>query len=175
MMFSDEKAAKEAQQKCKERCRLLLKNAHDMIFVQGITENGYEKFLEVNDNICTTPGYTQEKLLAMNVRNFDVPEQFDRIPAIIERLIKEGHAVFETGFLIKDKERIPVEVSARLIDIPGKQTVHAIKRDITKRKAAELHLQHNNLDQLDGTIEHDRNAGTLFTMVLHEKEPRGEK
>jgi PAS domain S-box-containing protein len=173
-MSPDEKTAKEAQQKSKERYRLLLKNAHDMIFVHGITENGYEKFLKVNDNICTTPEYTQKELLAMTVRDIDVFKQFDRIPAIIKRLIKEGHTVFETGFLTKDKERIPVEVSARLIDLLRKQTVLAIIRDITGRKAAELQLQHNNLDQLDGTIRLNRSDGTLFTMVLHEKEPRGE-
>ena len=53
--------------------------------------------------------------------------------------------------------------------------VKAAKRDITERNAAELQFQHYNVEQLDGTFELNRSAGTLFTLVLHEKEPSVEK
>ncbi len=38
-----------------------------------------------------------------------------------------------------------------------------------------LRLVTTLVDQMDGTLELDRSDGTTFTMVLHEKEPRGEK
>ncbi len=36
-----------------------------------------------------------------------------------------------------------------------------------------LRLVTTLVDQMNGTVELDRSNGTLFTMVLHEKEPSG--
>jgi PAS domain S-box-containing protein len=50
-----------------------------------------------------------------------------------------------------------------------------IPADLNWRETQSLGLRLVNtlVDQLGGTIELDRIAGTVFTMVLHEKEPRG--
>jgi PAS domain S-box-containing protein len=52
-----------------------------------------------------------------------------------------------------------------------------IPEDLDWRDAPSLGLRLviTLVDQMDGTVELNRSDGTTFTMVLHEKEPRGEK
>jgi PAS domain S-box-containing protein len=151
-----------------ERFRLLLQNANDGIFVHEISMEGPGKFLEVNDKVCRLLGYTHDEMAHMSVGDIDVPEQSERIPAILERLIKDGYDVFETDFLTKNKERIPVEVSTRLFDLGGKQTVLAIIRDITERKAAELQLQRYNVDLEKGIAERTASLHISTEMLQNE-------
>ena len=155
--ITDIRQAEEALRESEERYRLLLQNAHDMIFVHEITGEGPGKFLEVNDKICITLGYTREELLAMNVSDIDVPEQNERIPAIQKDLFTNQHITFETEHFTKDGQRVPVEVSANLFDLHGKQTVLAIVRDITERKRAEEALRQANkqLNLLSSITRHD--------------------
>ncbi|MDO8871584.1 MAG: histidine kinase dimerization/phosphoacceptor domain -containing protein, partial [Methanoregula sp.] len=169
-LYSDlkRKQVHEELRESEERFRLLFQNANDGIFVHEISPEGPGKFIDANEQACRLLGYTHDEMAHMSVGNIDVPEQFERIPAITEQLIKGGHAVFETGFLTKDKERIPVEVSARLFDLRGKQTVLAIIHDITGRKAAELQLQRYNVDLEKGIAE--RTASLHMTIDLLQNE-----
>jgi PAS domain S-box-containing protein len=169
-LYSDlkRKQVHEELQESEERFRLLLQNANDGIFVHEISMEGPGKFLEVNDKVCRLLGYTHDEMAHMSVGDIDVPEQSERIPAIIERLIKDGYDVFETDFLTKDTKRIPVEVSTRLFDLRGKQTVLAIIRDITERKAAEQQLQQYNVDLEKGIAE--RTASLHVTTELLQDE-----
>jgi len=155
--ITDIRQAEEALVESEERYRLLLQNAHDMIFVHEITGEGPGKFLEVNDKICITLGYTREELLAMNVRDIDVPEQNERIPAILKDLFTNHHVTFETEQFTKDGCRVPVEISAALFDVRGRPTVLAIVRDVTERKRAEEALRQANkqLNLLSSITRHD--------------------
>jgi PAS domain S-box-containing protein len=169
-LFSDlkRKQVHEELRESEERFRLLLQNANDGILVHEISQECPGKFLEVNDKVCRLLGYTHDEMAHMSVSDIDVPEQFERIPAIMKRLINDGHAVFETDFLTKDKERIPVEVSARLFDLRGKQTVLAIIRDITERKKAELQLQRYNVDLEKGIAERTASLHMTTDMLQNE-------
>jgi len=155
--ITDIRQAEEALRESEERYRLLLQNAHDMIFVHEITGEGPGKFLEVNEKICITLGYTREELLAMNVSDIDVPEQNERIPAIQKDLFTNQHITFESEHIAKDGHRVPVEVSANLFDLHGRQTVLAVVRDITERKRAEEALRQANkqLNLLSSITRHD--------------------
>ena len=124
----------------RERYRLLLQNANDAVFVHEIDPQRPGRFLEVNDQACRMLGYSAEEFLAMNVADIDVPEQKDRIPAIIADLYKTKQTVFQTEHLAKDGRRIPVEVSTRLFEFQGRPTVLSIVRDISDRKRAERAL-----------------------------------
>ncbi|MFA4877071.1 MAG: PAS domain S-box protein [Methanoregula sp.] len=142
-VFSDMKRrqANDEMRESRERFHLIFQNANDGIFVHEISPEGPGKFLDVNNQVCRWLGYTHDEMIRMAVTDIDVPEQFEKFPVIIQHLTDGGFAVFETDFLTKDRKRIPVEVSARLFDLHGKQTVLSIIRNITERKAAELALQ----------------------------------
>lgn len=124
-----------------ERHRLLLQNANDAVFVHDLSDQLPGRILEVNDRACLMLGYTREELLAMSVSQLDVPEQLDRLPAIIQQLHDSGSAIFETEHVAKDGHRVRVEVSTRVFDLNGSPTVLSVVRDIAERMRAEAALR----------------------------------
>ncbi len=124
-----------------EKYRALIECANDAIFIHEITED--EKpgpFIEVNELACRLLGYSREELSRMSPMELDDPRYRYRIELAMERLLREGHAVFETAQIAKDGRSIPVEVSTRLLDLGGKQLLFSLVRDITERKRAEEKL-----------------------------------
>ena len=121
--------------------RLLLQNANDAIYVHAVTPDAPGRFFDVNDKACEMLGYTREEFLAMDIPQIDVPEQAERIPAVLKKLFAERRAVFETEHVAKDGRRIPVEVSARLFDLRGVPTVLSVTRDITERRRADAAMR----------------------------------
>ncbi|PKL70882.1 MAG: hypothetical protein CVV30_05960 [Methanomicrobiales archaeon HGW-Methanomicrobiales-1] len=139
--ITERKQGEMALRESEERFRMLLQNANDGIFVFELSPKGPGKFLIVNDQMCRLSGYTPDELTHMTVTDIDVPEQFEKVPGIMKRLMENGYAVFETDLLTKDRKRIPVEVSTRVFDLQGKQTFLSMVRDITERKRAEDQLK----------------------------------
>jgi len=121
--------------------RLLLQNANDAIYVHAVTPDAPRRFFDVNDKACEMLGYTREEFLTMDVPQVDVPEQAERMPAILEKLLTERRVLFETEHAAKDGRRIPVEVSARLFDLRGAPTVLSVARDITERRRADAAIR----------------------------------
>jgi len=72
---------------------------------------------------------------------------------------------------------ISVKKEGHTLNVLFHDTGIGIPADLDWRDAPSLGLRLVNtlVDQMNGTIELDRSDGTTFTMVLHEKEPRGEK
>jgi PAS domain S-box-containing protein len=175
--ITDIHEAEKALRESEERYRLLLQNAYDMIFVHEITPDGPGKFLEVNDKICTILGYTREELLAMSVSDIDVPEQSERIPAILKSLFSHHHVTFETEHFTKGGQRVPVEIHATLFDLRGRQTILAIARDISGHKQLVGALRETNkkLNLLSSITRHDINNQLVtingFLELLHMKVP----
>ena len=139
-MTNDITARREAEaalRASEARYRLLLQNQNDAVYVHETTPERPGAFVEVNDRACEMLGYSREELLGMEVEAIDVPEQAERLPAIMRRLYKTGGAVFATEHVAKDGRRVPVEVSTRLFDLHGHTTVLSIVRDVSERVAAE--------------------------------------
>lgn len=123
-----------ARQASELRYRTIFDHAGDAIFVHDI--NG--KMLDVNQVACDRLGFTHEELLRMTPMDFDSPEYAKLVPERIRQLITDKHIVFETCHVRKDGTQIPTEISSRLIEHNGQQTILSICRDITERKYAEL-------------------------------------
>ena len=156
----------EALKTSESRYRLLLQNANDAVYVHAVTPDSPDRILDVNDKACEMLGYTREEFLSMDVPRIDVPEQAERIPAILEKLFAEGRVLFETEHVAKDGRRIPVEVSARLFDLQGVSAVLSVTRDITERRKMEeerleLEARHRQAQKLES-------IGTLASGVAHE-------
>jgi PAS domain S-box-containing protein len=121
-----------------EKYRTLIECANDAVFIHEIKEDGMPgPFIEVNELACRRLGYSREELARMSPMELDDPRYRDRIVLAMERLLKDGHAVFETAQMAKDGRSIPVEVSTRLLELKGKRLLFSIVRDITERKRAE--------------------------------------
>ncbi len=134
---TERRTAELALRESGERLRLLLQNMNDAVYVHELRAESPGRFVDVNARACELLGYSREELLAMDVGAIDVPEQAERLPAIMATLREGGRAVFETEHLTRQGRRLPVEVSVRKLDIEGVTTVLSVARDITERRAAE--------------------------------------
>lgn len=97
--------------------------------------------LEVNKETCRRLGCEKETLIQTNIDEI-VSNQFRlKNKQIIDLIVTDGVALFESAHLTRDKKIIPVEICARLIYYDNKPAVLNISRDITERKTTELLLK----------------------------------
>ncbi|GFO57068.1 hypothetical protein GMSM_40750 [Geomonas sp. Red276] len=137
-----------------EKYRALIESANDFVFVHPILENGNPgPFVEVNGAACEVLGYSREELASLTPLELDAPECRGHIPGTMEKLRKEGKALFETVIMAKDGSRIPVEVSSRVVEIAGRNLLFSLTRDITERKKAEQALHEKQQRVADLALE----------------------
>ena len=60
------------------------------------------------------------------------------LPGTLEKLKRDGYAIFETVHRAKDGTCVPVEVSSHVVHLQGRLHVISLARDITERKKADL-------------------------------------
>ncbi len=116
----------------------LTRYANDIILVAD--EAG--RIVEANERALEAYGYTREELLRMSIFDFRDPAED---PAVfkehIRRFREAGELRYETSDMRKDGTIIPVEVSARLVEVEGVKYIQGIMRDISERKRAEEALR----------------------------------
>jgi PAS domain S-box-containing protein len=136
--ITERKRAEGARRKSEKRYGLLFHGINDAVFVHSLASDGLPgRFSEVNDVACRRLGYTRDELLRMSPIDIDAPESRALVPAMMQRLRANKHAVWEGLHVCKDGRKIPVEISNHLFDLEGEPTVLATVRDITERKQAE--------------------------------------
>lgn len=122
-----------------EKFRLIFNRADDMISLNLMNENGTPgKFIEINDTGIKRLGYSKEEFL--NMTPYDIDKEYETRRALAKPT-KEHHATFETVHTTKDSQRIPVEITAHIINYNGKNVGLSISRDISERKKAEDSLK----------------------------------
>jgi PAS domain S-box-containing protein len=136
--ISDRKKADDALRENEEKFRTLFNNANDMITLHGFDAGGMPgTYIEVNDVTCRRLKYSREELLNKSPKDIVAPESLNMMAQNVRSLRATGHATFEMIHLTKDRQRIPVEISAHLFDFKEKPHVLATVRDITDRKLAD--------------------------------------
>ena len=126
--------------------RLLFDSSNDAIFFHGFDAEGFPTtFVDANDTACRRLGYSREELLHLSPYDIDDPASTVDMLAVMECIRDHEQVVFERVHVAKDGRKIPVEISARLIEINGQPMMLSIARDISARKFdQERLLQANN-------------------------------
>ena len=151
------------------RYRLILQSANDAILISNIVNDQPGRFIEVNDQACQMLGYTREELLQMSPPDIEPSDDTEKIIGFKKQLHSAGRIVFQTHHITKEGRRVPVEVSARLIEIDGRQSVLSIARDLSELKRTEhAELEANRkLKLLNSITRHDiRNKITVLEGYL---------
>ncbi|WP_255350522.1 PAS domain S-box protein [Methanosarcina sp. WH1] len=116
----------------------LLNSSGDILII--LDRNG--KFLETNEGACMSLGYDREELLKLAPANIDT-RYGNQFPRQVKKISQKGKITFETTYLKKDGNSIPVEVEAHLMDYEGKSTVLTVARDISKQKKIKKDLYYS--------------------------------
>lgn len=112
-----------------ESYRLLFDSVGDAVFLQD--REG--RIVEINQVACERMGYTREQLVGLTPAEFAAPEHAAHVPARVERILRDGLAVFESVHVRADGVRIPVEINARVFLRSGEPMLLSVVRDITER------------------------------------------
>lgn len=164
--LSWKKQTEEELRDSEEKFRQLFHNASDAIFLHDIAPNRMPgRFVEVNETACAVLGYSREELLNMTVADINTSQDKENAPAIVEELVRTGHARFEGFHTRRDGTVFPVEISAHYIHIQGHWMVLSVCRDITERRRAEKAFIEINrkLNLLSSITRHDIN-NQLFSL-----------
>ncbi len=151
----------EAELRAREqRYRTLVEQAADGIFLADPQGN----CLDVNPRGCALLGYTREEILRLNIRDLIAPESQAERPIMWEELRSGKTIISECLTVRKDGSRLPVEISARMLDNGNLQ---GIVRDITERKQAEAKIQEyvrhlSLLNEMTRAVLATPNLPTLF-------------
>jgi PAS domain S-box-containing protein len=118
--------------------RRIFNGVMDAVFVSTLPEDESPgKFIQVNDRACYLLGYSRDELLQLGPYDIAEPEARDKMKALRVSLAAEGRILLETINVTKDGKRIPVEISAHVLDIDGAPALLSSVRDISERKTAE--------------------------------------
>lgn len=164
--LSWKKQAEEELRESEEKYRQLFHNASDAIFLHDVAPDGMPgRFIEVNETACAVLGYSREELLNMTVADINTNQDKENDPAIVEELVRTGHARFEGFHTRRDGTVFPVDISAHYIHIQGRWMVLSVCRDITERRRAEKAFIEVNkkLNLLSSITRHDIN-NQLFSL-----------
>lgn len=140
--ISERKHAEAALRESEEKFRNIFDSISDAVHIHEIDEGGLPgRFVAVNDAACTMLGYARNELLKMGPLDFVTAFHSRPLDEIGNDLRTKGLAVFETEHIRKDSSIVPVEISAHVSSIGGKQVVVSVVRDITERKRNEAALR----------------------------------
>jgi len=142
--ISDLKRAEAALRDSEALSREIINNANDAIFLNEMSPEGPGKYILTNDMATRWLGYTQEEFLQMSLLDI-IPERCLKktLPSVINKILQDGQAVFETVLTRKDGTEFLVETSTLVFPFRGRRVLLSVIRDITERKRVEEELKKN--------------------------------
>lgn len=108
--------------------------AMDAIFVMSDTG----EILSSNLAAETLTGYKKSELVGTSGQRLFTDEMFQKIRPFIDKLMEIGSISLETNFRRKSGDILPVEITARLMEIDDDRLIQAFARDISERKQSDL-------------------------------------
>jgi PAS domain S-box-containing protein len=117
------------------------------------------RFIESNDRILESTGYTKSEFLKHTITNMVDTEQIADVEGMLKKVLQEKELRFELNIKTKNGTIIPNEVNCRFVSYLGKPCFLCVARDITETKL--LHNQLLRSERLAAT-------GQLAASVAHE-------
>ena len=156
-------AAHLEQLESERRYRALFDACSDAILVYRLEDDGRPgQLVEVNEAACRSLSYARTELLAMTAEDVLAPEARRKARKRSQALREAGSLVFETVFITSDGRRLPIESSARMVEIGGRRLCLAVGRSIAAHKELEGLLRGlTDQDELTGLL----NRRGFFAMV----------
>ena len=147
-------SAHKEQLESERRYRALFDACSDVILVHRFEEDGRPgQIVEVNEAACLGLGYSRAQLLAMAAEDVLAPEARAGVRARTGTLVEAGTLAYETVQVSSDGQRMPVEVTARIVDIGGRRLCLTVSHSIAAHKEMEEFLRGlTDVDELTGLL-----------------------
>ncbi|MGE0422812.1 MAG: PAS domain S-box protein [Reyranellaceae bacterium] len=140
-----------------------------------IHEPGTLRFLDVNDAMCTTYGYSREEFLRLTALVLRTPDQQTALTELVASIPRDSSYQAEREHVTRDGRRLDVIVNVAPIEFDGKPARFVMVRDVTQQRVAEVRaaeaertLRQNQqieaLAKLAGGMAHEFN--NLLTVIV---------
>jgi PAS domain S-box-containing protein len=131
---TEARRAQNALRESEERYRELFENSKDAIYVHDMSG----QYTSVNRAAERLSGYTRQELIGRHFSSLVSPEYARHVrEQLCSKLEASGETTYEVELITKQGDRIPVEVSSRLIiENGGPVGVQGSLHDISERKKA---------------------------------------
>lgn len=150
-------------QKSEQRFRALIEQAADLILLY----DQLGRFVDVNQRVCETLGYSRQEMLALTVEDIEVE---DENAVLRSKWCKTTDLnvplTYECRYRRKDGTVFPVEIRAGLVEFNDMKVVLAIVRDLSERLIAEQE-KHRLETQLQQAQKME-SIGTLAAGIAHD-------
>ncbi len=142
------------QLESERRYRALFDACSDVILVHRFEDDGRPgQLVEVNEAACLSLGYSRAQLLAMTAEDVLAPESRNHVRGLAKALAEAGILAYETIHVSSDGQRMPVEVTARIVDIGGRRLCLTVSHSIAAHKELEEFLRGlTDVDELTGLL-----------------------
>ncbi len=152
--FGSLNAAHMEQLESERRYRALFDACSDAILVYRLEDDGRPgQLVEVNEAAYLGLGYSRAQLLSMTAEDVHAPEAQRHVQERAQALSEAGTVVYETVHITSDRQRLPVEVSARLVRIGGRRLCLTVSHSIAAHKEMEGFLRGlTDVDELTGLL-----------------------
>ena len=154
-----------------ERYRELFENANDIIYTHDLAGN----FTSLNRSGEQITGYSREEAFRMNIVDVLAPEYVSIARQMItQKTDNNVPTIYELEIISKNRRRVRLEVSTRLINLDGKPVgVQGVARDLTERKRSEEALaQHSQREamvhRISQAIRCSLDSSEIFRTAVHE-------
>jgi PAS domain S-box-containing protein len=159
------KRAEEAIRDSEARYRAVMEQSADGIYLIDVET---KHILEANLAFAQMLGCTAEEIRGLSVYDFVAAKQEVIDQRFQERVNGKGPSSYERQYRKKDGSLVEVWVSLSPISYGGRKVMCALVRDLTEKKALEVHLlraqRMESIGLLAGGIAHDLN--NLLTPIL---------
>jgi PAS domain S-box-containing protein len=134
--ITERKRAEEAWRESEERYRELFENAKDAIYVHDLSG----RYTSVNRAAEELSGFTREEIMGKHFSDFVSARDLEQV--LCRKLDEENETVYEVELVTRSGQRVPVEISSRVIYENGVAVgVQGTARDITDRKRVQEALR----------------------------------
>jgi PAS domain S-box-containing protein len=168
---TENRKAQKASQENEERYRELFENANDIIYTHDLAGN----FTSLNRSGEEVTGYCREEATRMNIADVLAPEFIPVARQMIaQKTDGKAPTVYELEIVTKNRRRVRLEVSTRLIYEGGKAVgVQGVARDLTDRKRSEEALTQQSqreamTHRISQAIRCSLDSSEVFNTAAHE-------
>ncbi len=124
-----------------EKYHNLFNNAYDAIFVADL-ETGI--ILEANKSAEKLIGMPAEEIVGMHQAQLHPREDLEHYECMFENHVQNGTAQDEAIVIHKESHKIPVSITASVVEYGGKRVIQGVFRDMRESKKAERDIKQLN-------------------------------
>jgi PAS domain S-box-containing protein len=167
---TERKQAEEKLKVSEERFRSLFEQgANSMALIDA--DNG--DIIEFNQRAHEDLGYSREEFEKLSLADIDALESPEDVKTHADKIRELGSEIFETRHITREGNMRDMLISARMLNVPGKNRFMSIWTDITERKQAEQEQLTNvhfleSMDRVNRAIQGANDLEQMMSDVLEE-------